>query len=179
MAIINNDAEVEDAMQVAYLKAYENLGKFSFKSSFSTWLTRILINESFLQLKKRRRSINMNNVMMKSTIYQPHMADAQTPVVKMLNSELKKILEKAISQLPEKYRIVFIMREIEYMNVAETKECLDISEATVKTRLNRAKVLLRNLLSDYYNREDIFHFHFSRCDMMAEKVIKQINIFCS
>jgi len=83
---------------------------------------------------------------------------------------------KTISQLPEKYRIVFIMREIEQMNVAETKECLDISEATVKTRINPAKVLPDNLLNDYYNREDILHFHFSRSDRMAEKVMKQIDI---
>ncbi len=176
MAIIINNSEVEDVMQVAYLKAYENLGKFSFKSSFSTWLTRKLINECLLHLKKTKRPIKINNDKMNGTIYQPHLADTQTPVAKMLNAELKKILEKAISQLPEKYRMVFVMREIEQMNVAEIMDCLDISEATVKTKLNRAKVLLRNLLSDYNNGEDILHFHFSRCNRIAEKVMKQIDI---
>ena len=71
MSIINDDAEVEDVMQTAYINAYENLGKFAFKASFSTWLTRILINESLLRLKKRGRSINMNDDTMDKEIYQP------------------------------------------------------------------------------------------------------------
>jgi RNA polymerase sigma-70 factor (ECF subfamily) len=84
--------------------------------------------------------------------------ETQTPFMKILNIELKAALEKAILDLPEKYRTVFIMREIENMNVAETKECLDISEANVKVRLNRAKTLLKNSLSEYYKKEDIIKF---------------------
>lgn len=174
MSIINDDAEVEDVMQVAYINAYENLGKFAFKASFSTWLTRILINESLLRLKKRGKSINMNDDIMDKEIYQQHKIEVQTPVAKMLNSELKVALEEAIAQLPEKYRTVFIMREIEDMNVAETKACLDISEVNVKVRLNRAKALLKESLSAFYKKEDILHFHLTRCDRMIEQVMSKI-----
>ena len=174
MSIVNDDAEVEDVMQVAYINAYESLGKFAFKASFSTWLTRILINESLLRLKKRGKSINMNDDTMDKEIYQQHTAEVQTPVAKMLNSELKVALEEAIRQLPEKYRTVFIVRVIEEMNVAETKACLESSEVNVKVRLNRAKALLKDSLSAFYKKADILHFHLSRCDRMIERVMKQI-----
>ena len=174
LSIINDDAEVEDIMQVAYINAWENLEKFAFKASFSTWLTRILINESLLRLKKRGKSINMNDDKMDKEIYQQHTKDVQTPVVKMINTELKLALEDAIRQLPEKYRTVFIMREIEDMNVAETQACLDISGVNVKVRLNRAKALLRESLSAFYKKEDILHFHLSRCDRVIEKVMSKV-----
>lgn len=176
MSIINDDAEIEDVMQVSYIKAYEHLEKFAFKSSFSTWLTRILINESLLRLKKRKKSINMDDNMMNKEIYKQNITDTRTPVVELLNSELKGILEDSIRQLPEKYRTVFIMREVEDMNIAETKECLNISEVNVKVRLNRAKILLRDSLKVYYKKEDILHFHLSRCDRIVDRVMKQIGI---
>lgn len=174
LSIINDDAEVEDIMQVAYINAWENLEKFAFKASFSTWLTRILINESLLRLKKRSKSINMNDDKMDKEIYQQHTKEVQTPVVKIINAELKLALEDAIRQLPEKYRTVFIMREIEDMNVAETQACLDISGVNVKVRLNRAKALLRESLSAFYKKEDILHFHLSRCDRVIEKVMSKV-----
>jgi len=174
MSIIKDDAEVEDVMQVTYIKAYENLGKFAFKSAFSTWLTRILINESLLRLKKRKRSIHVSNETMDNELNQRSNIETQTPFMKILNVELKTILEKAILDLPEKYRTVFIMREMENMNVAETKECLGITEANVKVRLNRAKSLLKNSLSEYYKNEDVLHFHLTRCDRMVKLVMNQI-----
>lgn len=173
-SIINDDAEVEDIMQVAYINAWENLEKFAFKASFSTWLTRILINESLLRLKKRSKSINMNDDKMDKEIYQQHTKEVQTPVAKIINAELKLALEDAIRQLPEKYRTVFIMREIEDMNVAETQACLDISGVNVKVRLNRAKALLKETLSAFYKKEDILHFHLSRCDRIIEKVMSKV-----
>jgi RNA polymerase sigma factor (sigma-70 family) len=174
LSIINDDAEVEDIMQVAYINAWENLEKFAFKASFSTWLTRILINESLLRLKKRSKSINMNDDKIDKEIYQQHTKEVQTPVVKIINTELKLALEDAIRQLPEKYRTVFIMREIEEMNVAETQACLDISGVNVKVRLNRAKALLRESVSAFYKKEDILQFHLSRCDRVIEKVMSTV-----
>jgi RNA polymerase sigma factor (sigma-70 family) len=173
-SMIHDDAEVEDAMQTAYINAYENLEKFAFKAAFSTWLTRILINECILRLKKRRSYIFLNKEVIVNSDYRGQTMEVQTPAVKMLNSELKIKLEEAIRQLPEKYRIVFAMREIENMSVAETQACLNLSEVNVKVRLNRAKALLRNTLSVYYNKEVIFHFHLSRCDRMVERVMDQI-----
>jgi RNA polymerase sigma factor (sigma-70 family) len=174
MSIINDDAEVEDVMQVTYIKAYENLGKFAFKSAFSTWITRILINESLLRLKKRKLALPINDDVMNDQIHQHRLVYSQTPLMNVVNSELKKILEEAIGQLPDKYRTVFIMREIENMNIAETRECLDLSEVNVKVRLNRAKAMLKNSLAEYYQKEDILNFHLSRCDRIVENVMKHI-----
>lgn len=174
ISIINDDAEVEDVMQVAYIKAYENLEKFAFKSSFSTWLTRILINESLLRIKKSKQSLTINNDMIEKQIYQQSSGASQSPLMKVINTELKLALETAIYQLPEKYRTVFIMREIEDMNVAETQECLDLSEVNVKVRLNRAKAMLQNSLSKFYKKEDLLHFHLSRCNRLTAGVMIRI-----
>ena len=173
MSIINDDAEVEDVMQVAYIKAYENLARFEFRSGFSTWLTRILINESLLRLKKRKRAVSTYEAM-NERMYNADINQLENPLTGVLNSELKAALEKAIHQLPEKYRTVFIMREIEEMSVAETQECLELSEVNVKVRLNRAKVMLRNSLSAIYKKEDILHFHLTRCNRMVETILCRI-----
>lgn len=174
MSIVNDDAEVEDVMQVAYISAWENLGKFAFHSSFSTWLTRILINESLLRLKKRGKYINMEEETLDRETYHYQKTEVQTPDAKMLNSELNTALEQAIRALPEKYRMVFVMRELEDLSVAETKACLDISEANVKVRLNRAKAILKKSLSSYYKKEHLLHFHLSRCDRVVDAVMAQI-----
>jgi len=174
MSMLNDADEAEDIMQTTYIIAYENLGKFAFKSSFSTWLTRILINECLSRLKKRGRLINMNDDTMDMAMHEHLAKGVQTPADKILNTELKDALERAIRLLPEKYKVVFVMRELEGMNIADTKECLDISEANVKVRLNRAKALLKESLGDYYKKEDLFHFHLSRCDRMVEVILKKI-----
>jgi len=174
MSIINDDAEAEDIMQVAYINAYENLGKFEFRSGFSTWLTRILINESLLRQKKRKQYSAINETMPEMNSYQTYSPGTPTPLSHMLNRELKNVLEEAILQLPDKYRTIFIMREIENMNVAETRECLGLSEVNVKVRLNRAKALLRNSLSHYYRKEELIHFHLLRCDKVTGFVMKHI-----
>jgi len=173
MSIINNDSDVEDVMQVAYIKAFENLGKFEHRSAFSTWLTRILINECLLQAKKRNQSLTINDNMSENEIYQ-RSSNNQTPLTSMLNSELKTILEKAIGLLPDKYRMVFIMRELENMSIAETQECLDLTEENVKVRLNRAKAMLRTSLTSLYKKEDLLSFHLTRCDRITEAVMKGI-----
>ncbi len=174
MSILNDDPEVEDSMQVAYINAYLNLEKFAFRSSFSTWLTRILINECLLRLRKRGKSISMNDDNLENMIQHQRSGEQQTPVTKLLNTELGSVLNDAIRQLPEIYRVVFVMREIENMNVAETQETLAISEVNVKVRLNRAKAMLRETLSGYYKKEDIFHFHLSRCDKMIDAVMRTV-----
>lgn len=175
IAMLNDDDEVEDAMQVAYINAYEHLANFLFKSSFATWLTRIFINECLLRQKRKGKFMTMNADHMDNDQADWQPKETRTPVTQMLNTELKSILESAIRQLPEIYRTVFVMREIEHMNVAETRECLDISEENVKVRLNRAKAMLRNYLYQSYQPEDILHFHLSRCDKMVDRVMAAIN----
>ena len=118
----------------------------------------------------------MSEEVIEREIYKEHSIVVQTPFTTMLNSELKLALNEAICKLPEKYRTVFVMREIEDMNVAETRACLNITEANVKVRLNRAKALLKESLSSIYKKEDILHFHLSRCDRVIEAVMKGIGL---
>jgi len=167
MSILHDDTEVEDAMQVAYINAYEHLEQFENRSSFSTWITRILLNECLAQKKRRQRrrtekeDPSQNDISMK------------TPVNVLVNKELQSVLEEAVGQLPEKYRLVFVLREIEEMSVRETSETLNIEEPNVKVRLNRAKTMLRSQLQGYM-KDQVYSFHLSRCDRMVERVLALI-----
>jgi RNA polymerase sigma factor (sigma-70 family) len=173
MSVIHNDNEAEDLMQNAYIKAYENLHRFKGKSKFSTWLLRILINESLLWLQRNKRKINFQQGVLKENSLKS-VNQKNTPAQQMMNNELKKILEEAIAQLSPKHRVVFVMREIENMSVAETSECLHISQINVKVRLNRAKEMLRDILmkSEY---KELYSFHLLRCDRIVTGVMEKIN----
>lgn len=173
MSMVNDDTEVEDIMQVAYIHAWENLAGFGFRSSLATWLTRIMINECLLRLKQKGKSIHMHDENIDIELQRQFPSAQSTPASHLQNTELRQLLETAIRQLPEKYRVVFVMREIEGMNVAETGDCLDITESNVKVRLNRAKSLLKDQLMPYY-RDDVFHFHLNRCDRIVDNVMKDI-----
>jgi RNA polymerase sigma factor (sigma-70 family) len=169
MSFIGNDMEAEDIMQNVYINAYRNLPKFNSKAKFSTWITRILINECILRKKKlvRQQQILSGKENMER--------DMQTPLNSLINKELKGLLESAITALPEKYRTVFVMREIEEMSTQETMDILDIEESNVKIRLMRAKTILRSQLSDYYKSAELFDFHLTRCDRVANYVMQQIS----
>lgn len=174
ISLLKEETLVEDVMQVAYIYAYENLSKFAWKSSFSTWLIRILINECLLQLKKKGKVLPLNDEQMEIEMENQHPNGYRSPAGTTVNNELKTILNQAIRQLPEIYQAVFVMRELEDMSVAETQECLSITEVNVKVRLNRAKAMLRNLLANYYKKEDILHFHLIRCDKIVSNVMNSI-----
>lgn len=168
MSIINDDMEAEDIMQTAYINAFRQLHTFQQKSTFSTWLTRIVINESLLHKKKRTKRLQMFSNQVNKEY------DDNTPLKNLMNKELKIILEKAVSALPEKYRLVFVMREIQEMSTSETMEILDLGESNVKIRLNRAKEMLRNELSTYYKSTQLFEFNLVRCDKIVNYVMQQI-----
>ena len=174
LSIINNESDVEDIMQSAYIKAYENLHRFKFQSSFSTWITRIVINESLQYYQKHAQNVNIKREKYFPEFYQKPIVP--TPLMKVINSELKTILEFNIRNLPEKYRTVFVMRELESMSVSETMECLGISAANVKVRLNRAKVILRNKLKNYMSEDQPLQFYKPRCNRIVEHVMNRINI---
>lgn len=168
MSIINDDMEAEDIMQTAYINAYNQLANFSHKSSFGTWLTRILINESLLHKKRKER---LEQVLAQKQNMEYH---NDTPLKKLMNKELKDILEAAVLTLPEKYRLVFVMREIEEMSTNETMEVLNIGESNVKIRLNRAKEMLRIELSGHFKSQQLFDFHLTRCDRVVNFVMGRI-----
>ncbi|SCW81201.1 RNA polymerase sigma factor [Mucilaginibacter sp. NFR10] len=169
MSIINDDKEAEDIMQTAYLNAYRQLSNFKHQSSFSTWLIRILINESLLH-KKRKAQLEKKLTEHIRIDHQP-----ETPLDNLMNKELKAILEKAVLTLPEKYRLVFVMREIQGMTTNETMEALEIGESNVKIRLNRAKEMLRTELNSYWQPEELLEFNLTRCDVIVNYVMHKIN----
>lgn len=174
MSIIHDDAEVEDLMQNAYIKAYENLHRFEGKSKFGTWLLRILINESLLWLQKNKRKIHYQQTVLADNKTDAFNTKTNNPAHQVMNNELKKILEEAIGQLPPKYRTVFIMREIENMTTEETGKSLQISQINVKVRLNRAKEMLRKTLMNSEYKE-LYSFHAIRCDRVVNNVMQKIN----
>ncbi len=175
-AYVRDEDEAEDVVQQAYVLAYQQLPRLRQKAHFSTWLTRIAINEALARVKRRRRCVaaNPNAPAGQDALFEHRsLAGMQTPEQEAINGELKQILERAIDALPEKYRTVYTMREIEGMSVSETAECLGISAANVKVRLNRAKEMLRTDIGAFYDKGDIFEFHLVRCDRIAERVLKQ------
>jgi len=166
MSIMNNKAEALDIMQTTYLNAYSRLGSFKGKASFGTWLTRILINESLLRKKKKEQEQKF-----KVTTEE---AQQTTPLKTLINKELRTFLETAIANLPEKYKLVFVMREVEGMSVKETMDVLQLTEANVKVRLNRAKKMLReNLGGEKFN--ELFKLDRPLCDNIVNDVLKQIS----
>jgi RNA polymerase sigma-70 factor (ECF subfamily) len=175
MSIIKNDSEIEDVMQNAYLKAFENLSKFEGRSSFGTWLTKIMINESLAFLKKSKRvTILESESVMTTNMKEMH--DHSSPANVTMNRELGRALENSLLSLPEKYRLVFVLREMEGISMTETMETLGISDVNVRVRLNRAKAMLRESLSNYYKSDLVFNFHLTRCDRIVSNVLNRLGI---
>lgn len=168
MSIVNDDKEAEDIMQTTYLNAYRQLSNFKRQSSFSTWIIRILINESLLH---KKRKLKRDQVLEENSYNDYH---SETPLDDLMNKELKTILENAVSALPEKYRMVFVMREVQGMSTSETMEALDLGESNVKIRLARAKEMLRSELSSYWQPEQLFEFNLVRCDVIVNHVMERI-----
>lgn len=166
MSILGNDLEVEEAMQAAYISAYEHLPQFEYRAAFGTWLIRIMLNQCY---KARRHQIRSANISEDSE----NVINMKTPENVMASKELNRVLESAITQLPEKYRLIFVLREIEDLSVRETAEVAGIQETNVKVRLNRAKTMLRESLN-HYMKDSVYQFHLSRCDRMVGQVMGRI-----
>ncbi|MEO8852440.1 MAG: sigma-70 family RNA polymerase sigma factor [Ginsengibacter sp.] len=169
-----NHEDTEDLMQDAYINAYCNLKKFENRSSFKTWLTRIILNVCYqkqhkLSFKNEIISDNVQNE--KSSILFSHSTDNEKIA---MNKELGHVLENAIHEIPEDYRIVFTLRELNGLSVAETAEAMDITESNVKVRLNRAKGMLQKEIKKMYSPQEIFEFNLIYCDTMVNRVMAKI-----
>lgn len=169
LSIVGDGDAAEDVMQTAYINAYRQLINFEGRASFGTWLTRILINESLLYKKREQRK---QQLAMETAFTEEH---DETPLSGLLNKELKDILEKAVARLPEKYRVVFVMREVQGMSTDETMEALELGESNVKMRLIRAKEMLRDSLQHLWNPRDIYEFNLVRCNRIVDNVMHRIN----
>lgn len=166
--------DTEDLMQEAYVNAFFNLQKFEHRSSFKTWFTRIMLNLCYQKKQKLsyKNEIVANDIQNeKSSVMFHHSTNNEKIAV---NKELGRVLENAIHHIREDYRIVFLLRELNGLSIAETAEALDISESNVKVRLNRAKGMLQKEIKKMYSPEEIFEFNLVYCDAMVEKVMNRI-----
>lgn len=173
---LKEEAEVEDVMQNSYLKAYFKLDQFKMASSFSTWLIRIAINESYARLKemkKGQRTIQIDVMNDTSTL---KVADIKqlNPQEKMIRKEAKTLLENAIDELEPKYRTVYVLKEVEEMSLKEIAIAMDLTVSNVKVRIHRSKEMLREKLLEIVNEKNIFEFGFGRCDRITERVMNNI-----
>jgi len=171
-AIVRDPAEAEDVMQDAYVRAYENLSSFAGRATFATWLTKIAVHEALARVRRRGRFVDAEDFM-------PTLAsDAPDPEQRASDRELGAALEDAIDTLPDQFRAVFVLRDVEGLSTAETAECLGINEETAKTRLHRARTILRaRLLSRAQELlPGTFSFGESRCDRVVAAVLSRIGV---
>ena len=181
-AILKDDAEAEEALQDAYLEAYRHMGDFRGGARLSTWLTRIVINQALMRLRKQKRDrIVVPFGSERATERGQAEADvtderSETPPGATLRAEIRRALERRIDELPTAFRTIFVMREVEDMTVDETAECLSIPAATVRTRLFRARALLREALARDMDMAtvDVFSFAGERCDRIVAGVLARV-----
>ncbi len=171
-AILRDETEVEDAMQQAYLQAYAHLREFGGTSLFSTWLVRIAINEALGRLRTRGRLVSVEDV--------PEPEEdgmgRQSPEDHAASREAMALLEKAIDRLPETYRTVYMLREVEQMSTSEAAAALGLTEEAVKVRLHRAKAVLREALLAHVEAgaSGAVAFLGARCDRIVAAVMSRI-----
>jgi RNA polymerase sigma-70 factor, ECF subfamily len=182
-AVIRDDSEAEDVVQEAYFHAFANLSNFRGDSSLATWLTRIALNEALGRVRRRRPTVELSTLDAESqhethVIPFPLMAANCDPERAVAQREIRRLMERAIDDLPEVFRIVFVMREIEELSVEETAGFLNLPQATVKTRLHRARRLLRQALDEQLasTLADAFPFDGMRCTRMADRVLERLGL---
>ncbi len=173
-AILKDDADAEDVLQEAYLQAYRRIGDFRGGAQLATWLTRIVINEALMRLRKQKRDrvvVPFGDSQSMTSEQAAASADNRTepPSDAALRAEVRRMLERRIDELPVAFRTVFVMRDVEDMTVQETAECLAIPPATVRSRLFRARALLRESLARDMDvaTSDVFGFAGARCDRIV------------
>jgi RNA polymerase sigma-70 factor (ECF subfamily) len=173
--ILSKEEDIEDVMQEAYIRGFEKLHQFRKEARFSTWLGRIVINCALQHLNSLKRKNYVSIDTLQREEREALQDDANDEVSPQVGESLKKVLESAIAHLPSKYRVVFILREVEQISVAEAAAILDISEENVKIRLHRAKNMLKDMLRSEAGSMDLFSFHATRCVLIAARVMSHIN----
>lgn len=176
-SILREDGECEDVMQEAYVRAYEHLTQYEGRAQFSTWLTRIAVNEALRRLAARGRLDPLDAVHDEEDEPMPVLAsDGPTPEANASRSEAARLLEEAILALPQSYRTVLMLRDIEEMSTADTAEALSLTETNVKVRLHRAHELLREELFSRVGASSAqaFGFPATRCDRVVRAVFERL-----
>jgi RNA polymerase sigma-70 factor (ECF subfamily) len=173
-AIVRNEEEVEDVMQQAYVNAFVHLHHFNGSARFSTWLTRIAINESLAHIKRQGRLCALDDTLM---LRAPDTLRIwEDPERQAIAIELRRHLDTAIDRLPDGAREVFVLRAVEGLSTAEVAACLGVSDDVVKTRLLRARASLRRVLiaRSGVSASDAFRFYRPRCDRIVAAVLARI-----
>ena len=181
--VVHDDSEAEDVVQEAYVLAFSNLAKFRADASLATWLTRITLNEALGRLRRRRPTVDLSILDSPQgegaqVIPFPTMPSNEDPERKAAQHEIRGLIEQAIDELPEIFRVVFVMRAVEDMSIEETAEFLNLRPETVKTRLHRARKLLRQALDEKLAPAltDVFPFDGSRCFNMTDRVLARLGL---
>jgi RNA polymerase sigma-70 factor (ECF subfamily) len=174
-AIVRDDQEAEDVMQQAYVNAFTHLRQFNGSAQFSTWLTRIAINEALARVRRQGRYEALDDERSNVEPFMPH-NPAENPERQAFTGELRELLEWAIDTLPDGMREVFVLREVEGLSTSEVAACLGVTDDVVKTRLSRGRAALRRVLLERTGATapDAFRFHRPRCDRVVARVLARI-----
>jgi RNA polymerase sigma-70 factor (ECF subfamily) len=177
--VVRDDAEAEDVLQEAYVRAFAALPRFRAESTLSTWLTRIVMNEAIGRLRLKRREGELETAAENGdlrVIMFPGVTASPDPEAAAARAQVRRLLEQAVDDLPEPFRLVFVMRDIEDLSTEETATSLAIRPETVKTRLHRARRLLREALDEKLSLalKDTFPFDGARCTRIADRVMARV-----
>jgi len=176
-SIVRDEQEAEDVMQQAYVNAFTHLHQFTGSAQFSTWLTRIVINEALARVRRQNRHQPFRDGHPTVTSLMRH-DPSENPERQAFNAELRGLLEQAIDTLPDGIREVFVLREVEGLSTADVADALGVSDDVVKTRLSRGRATLRRLLLKHTGATtpDAFRFPRPRCDRVVAHVLRAIDI---
>jgi len=183
-SILHDDAEAEDVVQEAYFRAFTHLAGFRGEAQLSTWLTRIAVNEALGRLRRRRLTVGLKDIDAINdqgearVIYLPSARQDGDPEAAAARAEVRRMLERAVDELPTSFRTVFVLRDIEEMSIEETAAHLGLRPETVKTRLHRARRLLRQSLDRTLSSavSDVFPCAGARCTRITEAVLERLGL---
>ena len=175
-AILHNDVEAEDVMQDAYVRAFTHLGQFAARAPFSSWLTRIAVNEALARRRSSNQHQEVDATEFDGEISMQDLYKSPDPERSASSAQLRGFLEQAVLDLPEQYRTVIMLRDIEEMSTAETAEALDLTIENVKIRLHRGHLMIRNWLFERIGAKakEAFPFMGMRCDRVVQTVFDRL-----
>jgi RNA polymerase sigma-70 factor (ECF subfamily) len=177
ISILRDRDEAEDVLQDAYVRAYQHLSQFEGRASFSTWLTRIAVHEALARLRSRSRMLQLGTETDEEDIPVDSMPASVDPEETTSRAELARLLEHSLMNLPEQYRTVLMLRDVEELSTSETAEALGLTEENVKVRLHRGRSLLRRDLLERVGTtaREAFPFMGQRCDRVVHRVFVSLS----
>lgn len=181
-AIVGQDAEAEDVVQEAWVRALSGLDHFRGDAAFATWLTRILINEAYGRVRSRKANVDFTTeaepAIRAHILKFPAASSRPDPETTVANDQMRQLLERAIDALPEPFRVIFVARVVEEMSVDETAQLFGLKPETVKTRLHRARAKLRDALEAQVSpaHAAAFQFDGARCERLTSAVLARLDL---